>query len=315
MTIQKLCVVVTVAWWLVGAQRLFAAMPKDQCAQCVCKGEKEAFELFKAGAGEFDSKYLPPSDINSVSYVTSDGTTLSGYMAKARDQKNTLLKAQGYILLLPGNAVYAQRLVSIIRELSRLGYDVYIYDYRGYRPSDAPPDVKTIIADTSELVTELNRSVLDGALRYKSHVVYGISAGGAIALNALDASSKIDRFILDGLPATMSMKVDVPFLFRWLIHPVDLKCPEALDPLNRKLFAPKQTLLINGAQDEVLRHTQDKRLQGLLLERAKVAGVCVSSQPAFHHPLMDNFTSKRIEIIERFLRTDLSKGCPTLPVY
>jgi len=305
----------TIAWCLLLVEGLSAATASDERHAYVCnnqKAETEAFEQFKKGAGGFDPNYTPPANIDSVSYTTSDGKTMAGYMAKARGSTHFLAEPLGYILLLPGNAVYAQDLISEIRELSLLGYDVYVYDYRGYGRSAGPSTVAGIISDAKELIIRLNRSATEGGRGYATHVIYGISAGGAIALNALDANSKIDRLILDGLPATMSVKLRL--YFEYLRVPI-LECPAELAPMNRAMFDSKRSLLIKGNQDVVLANTQYKRDQDRLLAKAKAAGVCVSVQPKFGHPLMDGLTSPRIQLIEKFLKADLTQGCPSFPIY
>lgn len=309
---KKVCrhVFAAIAWFLIAVGGIRAANLVDKCQECVCDGEEDAFKLFIKGAGKLDPDYTPPADLDSVSHTTADGKKLVGYMAKARNNTRLLTEPEGYILLLPGNAIIAQRVVSDIRALSVLGYDVYVYDYRGYGRSPGPPTVKGIISDAEELIADLNRPRTQGGRGYKKHVIYGISAGGAIALNAIDANAKIDRLILDGLPATISVKVRILF---W--HDTILDCPPELAPMNRPLFDSKRTLLIRGDRDNVLRNTQDQRDQDTLLAKMSAAGVCVSVQPKFGHPLKDGLTSKRIELIDKFLAADLTNGCPRLPIY
>jgi len=254
---------------------------------------------------------LPPGVV-ALSRRTTDGKTLLGYMAKAKSAAGPAVEPRGYLLVLPGNGVIAQQLISLIEDIAALGYDVYVYDYRGYGRSDGPSTVLGIVADTKELIAKLGNPAANGGRGYATHIVYGISAGAAIAFNALDATSNVDRLIIDGVPATMSVNIRVRW--NWLRFPY-LSCPAEFGPLNRNLFIARRTLLIKGDQDVILKNTQHDDDQERLLTKMKAAGVCVSVQPAFNHPLMDGYTGRRIEMIGDFLKADLAKGCPALPVF
>ena len=60
-----------------------------------------------------------------IQFTARDGVILSGYKLAARVPR-------GYILVAQGNAMLADQLISDLELFRKKGFDVYIYDYRGY---------------------------------------------------------------------------------------------------------------------------------------------------------------------------------------
>ena len=123
------------------------------------------------------------------------------------------------------------------------GLDVYLYDYRGY-PLDS--DLKTtlagIVSDYSGLIRDLNDKYAG-----KAHYIYGISFGGLVLLNALDAVKKstggadggISAAVFDSVPSEVS---PLQSLF----------CPARINPANRLPAVCDDWLVIAGPYDRVV---------------------------------------------------------------
>jgi hypothetical protein len=274
-----------------------------------CEGEEEAFRVFKQGL-PYEDAFQPSGDVLSVDFSTEDGRILFGYMAKARDMHEVEVSPKGYVLLLPGNAMFAQHLIVAIRAFSRYGYDVYVYDYRGYGRSEGRSTVRALIKDARAIVSYLGRPTANGGRPYRKRNIYAVSAGAAIAINALDEESPIDRIVLDGTPASTSL--DVRFLWLRLLY---MKCPTELDPVNRRMPLAARSMVVSGKRDPVLKKTQEPALQRRLLERAGAAGACIVEQRWFGHPFQDAFTIRRSEMAAEFFEANLDAGCPSFPVY
>ena len=66
--------------------------------------------------------------VKPVTFTTRNGTSLAGYKLAAENPTAYLLVAQG-------NAMLADQLVADLQTFRDRGWDVYIYDYRGYGQS------------------------------------------------------------------------------------------------------------------------------------------------------------------------------------
>ena len=105
--------------------------------------------------------------------TTSDGVKIHGWYAPAESAKATLVIAHG-------NAGNISHRYLLLRPLQRHGYNVLMYDYRGYGRSEGSPSEDGIYQD--------GRAALDYALALpgadSSHTfLWGTSLGGAVAVD------------------------------------------------------------------------------------------------------------------------------------
>src|SRR5215813_12783443 len=130
------------------AATIFLAMTAQAIAgerlhTAVCLGEASAFDKFRKVADEahqrladqYNQKWghpLIPETlplVSSVQFITSDGVELRGYhlrcCADGRSSAPVVLVAQG-------NGQRAESLVLAFLPFRDLGFDVFLYDYRGY---------------------------------------------------------------------------------------------------------------------------------------------------------------------------------------
>ena len=127
------------------------------------------------------AKLFLPED---VFFKTPDGLTLHGWFFKARDNR-------GSMLVLHGNAENLSTHVNSVLWLVQEGFNVFIFDYRGYGKSEGKPTVQGIHIDAeAALETLLN---LPGVDKEKIAVL-GQSIGGATAIY-LVATSPYKRHV------------------------------------------------------------------------------------------------------------------------
>jgi fermentation-respiration switch protein FrsA (DUF1100 family) len=132
-------------------------------------------------------KYSPAD----VYFKSPDGLTLHGWYFRAKDER-------GVVLICHGNAENLSTHVKLDLWLIDAGYNIFIFDYRGYGRSEGAPDVKGIQLDAEAaletLLFTLPREKRDNI------VVFGKSLGGAVAVYTVANSpykNRVKALILD----------------------------------------------------------------------------------------------------------------------
>lgn len=193
--------------------------------------------------------------VEPVKFKTRDGLTLAGYKLAAENPTAYLLVAQG-------NAMLADQLVTDLQPFRDRGWDVYIYDYRGYGISQGKSRLAAIVNDYGEIVDHLN------TLGYAKRLLYGISMGGVILLNAVGDTNLYTRLVVDSSPARIS----------------NLGCPERYDPVTHLPNDSKRVMIISGGRDNVVPPAQMDEL--LVIARSR--GARILHDPELAHPYQDS---------------------------
>ncbi len=242
--------------------------------------EPVLFWLWSSMAGRPDKdRLLGLSGVEDISIRTRDGRILWGYKLGAALNKPAAPK--GYILVVQGNAILADQILSEFKNYSIAGYDVFIFDFRGYGRSEGKRRLKAIVGDYREILTHLN------ALTPNRRFVYAISLGGIIILNALVASAGVDKVVIDSSPSRLS----------------DYGCPTDYDPVLKLPADCSNFLFIMGGSDHVVSPDASRELA----ESAELRGATVERVSEFGHPFMDSSGSvhtRRFELIENYLLED-----------
>jgi fermentation-respiration switch protein FrsA (DUF1100 family) len=180
---------------------------------------------------------------------------LGGYKLAAENPKAYLLVAQG-------NAMIADRLVADLQTFRDRGWNVYIYDYRGYGISQGKSRLAAIVNDYVEIVAHLN------TLGYAKRFLYGISMGGVILLNAVGNTNLYTRLVVDSSPARIS----------------NLGCPERYDPVAHLPNDGERVMIISGGRDHVVPPGQMDEL----IRIARSHGARILQETELAHPYQDS---------------------------
>ncbi len=257
-----------------------SAMPM-KLEQSVC-GIKEPFYfwLWSTAAGRPNSKRVSGLEgVVDLSFTTQDGRTLRGYKLRAgKTFPKQMEPAKGFLLVMQGNAMLADQILGEYRAYAHLGYDVYIYDYRGYGRSNGKRRLKAIVNDIKEIMTSLL------AQSYEKRLVYAMSLGGVFLLNALDPDMRLSKIIIDSTPSRLS----------------DYGCPIEYDPIENLPDDCSNILLIRGQQDNVVTPAMSQDLA----REAENRNAIVISDPKLSHPFMDTnaiIHRRRMQEIQRYL--------------
>lgn len=250
--------------------------------QSVC-GFKEPllFWLWSSQAGNPDINRLRGlPNAEQISFRTDDGRQLRGYrlIAGTNSKQPHDSKPKGYLLVLQGNAMLADQILGEFRAYADAGYDVYIYDYRGYGHSEGKRRLKAIVHDYRAILASLN------AGNYDEKLVYAMSLGGIILLDALTAEIQLDRVVIDSSPSRLS----------------DYGCPASYDPINHLPNNCSNFMFIVGQQDRVVNPSMSQDM----LELARQRGAQIVKDSQFSHPFMDlnwSVHQRRMRLIEKYL--------------
>ena len=181
-----------------------AKQPDTEATVCGTFREPFMFWLWHRMAGAADPQALVNiPGLERLTFNTRDGITLAGYKLAA-------VNPTAYLLVAQGNAMLADQLIADLQTFRDRGWDVYIYDYRGYGNSQGKSRLAAIVDDYGEIVAHLNTQ------GYKQRLLYGISMGGVILLNAVGKTDLYTRLVVDSSPARIS----------------NLGCPEQYDPVD-----------------------------------------------------------------------------------
>lgn len=231
--------------------------------ETVCGWFKERFLflIWSSAAPEPDeSRFVGHQLVISVDFTTSDKIILRGYKYPSHDMNDAITEPKGYVLMALGNAMISDQVIGGLKSFSQKGYDVYIFDYRGYGLSGGKRRIKAIIEDYKELANYLNA-------QYQTSLLYGISLGGAVIANVIGAGVEYDRAVIDSSPSRFS-----PY-----------GCPKEIDPAENIPVNAGNMLVITGVLDQTL----SSKMTAEYRELASIKGASVFDGPDYAHPFMD----------------------------
>ena len=248
----------------------------DKPEQAVCNVllEPLAFWLWQRAAGppRLDATVLPPH-VEAIEHRTRDGRRLSGYRLRASTPE-----PKGFLLVAQGNATLAEQLLEHLRAYSDHGYEVYVYDYRGYARSEGKRRLKAIVSDYQEIFAVLSQA------RPGERLLYGMSFGGIVLLNVIGSGAVFDRAVVDSTPSFVS----------------NYGCPQQYDPIANLPTDGARLLLIAGDRDRVVPATDSAEL----LAAGAARGARAVRSPDYAHPFMDKdplVRRQRVQLIQSFL--------------
>lgn len=183
-----------------------------------------------------------------VELETSDGNTLRGWLLKGKDQ-NDESKEAWLVLYFPGNSLNRYERIDDLREVAAIGFDVLIFDYRGFGDSTGSPNESDLSADALLI---WDYAIHDLGFKERQIVIFGESLGGAVALSMWSETNphppKPAALVLNStfasLPQTVAWHYPL-FPFRFLL----LDCWPSIERI-RNVESP--IIIFHGTDDEMV---------------------------------------------------------------
>lgn len=184
----------------------------------------------------------------SVTLQTEDGMTLQGWFVPAP----AAMGRMGTVLFFHGNAGNISHRIDYLSMFHRLGYQTFIFDYRGYGQSSGAPSESGTYIDAQ---TAWNYLVEEKGIQPNRIALFGESLGGAIAawLAARESPGLLVlASVFTSLP-DMAEKI-YPFLPVRLLSRFDYNTLEYLGPVTCPV------LIAHSSQDEIVPFAQGQTL-------------------------------------------------------
>lgn len=195
-----------------------------------------------------DLKRLAPED---VWFQSKDGTKLHGWFLKAQGEPKAT------IVHFHGNAQNISTHTSYVSWLPRHGYNVLVFDYRGYGQSEGKPGREGVYQDSLAAVRYAqSRSDVDK----NKLILFGQSLGGAQAVGVAGSGEFPQlRAVIEESGFSSYSRIgrekmlDIPLLgyVLWVFSPVLVTGAHNPDGVVGKI-APIPLLVIHGRQDPVV---------------------------------------------------------------
>ncbi len=216
-------------------------------------------------------------EFKDVFLTTSDGLKLHGWYVPAPKRK-------GVFLFFHGNAGNISHRVESVYIFNRLGYDVFIIDYRGYGRSEGKPTEDGTYRDAGAAWRYLTEQ---RGIPPREIVIFGRSLGGAVAVELAARCEPAAVIVESSFTSAPDLAASTfPFFpVRWLCRfrydslekIASLRCPllvihspdDDLIPFEngQKLFdaasEPKQFLTIEGGHNEGFLVSSDVYFRGM----------------------------------------------------
>ncbi len=184
-------------------------------------------------------------DYRDLAPATEDGERLHGWWITARTE------SLGHLLLCHGNAGNVGDRVLHAALLAAVGFDVLLFDYRGYgRSSGRPSEEGTYRDARAALACLLEQRGVD-----RTRVFYlGESLGGAVALDLALERPPAGLVLLSAFTGVRELgRLHYPFLPAALI-------PDAYPTLRRIRALRAPILVLHGERDEIVPLAQGRAL-------------------------------------------------------
>jgi hypothetical protein len=186
-----------------------------------------------------------------VYFKSPDGLTLHGWYFRAREERGT-------ILICHGNVENLSTHVKLDLWLIDAGYNIFIFDYRGYGKSEGAPDVQGINKDAEAALETLLLTL--PREKHDAVVIFGKSLGGAVAVYTTAHSPFKDRvkaLILDSVFSSYRLiareKIAESVVGWPFQYPLSFLVNDEYSPVKFiRNIAPIPIVIIHGNHDEVV---------------------------------------------------------------
>ena len=183
-------------------------------------------------------------DYENVSVTTDDGIKITGWFIPSESPRATLLFAHG-------NGGNISHRLEKIRMFNELHVNTFIFDYRGYGPSDGSPSENGFYLDAQ---AAYNYLLSDKKIPSQQIVGYGESLGGAVIIDLAVRNSLGGLIIESSFTSVRDMgKKIFPFIPAFLYK-------TKFDALSKIVSVKCPVLAFHSPEDEIVPYELGKQL-------------------------------------------------------
>lgn len=187
--------------------------------------------------------WTAPSGAEDVFFDSAPGVKLHGWYWRADKTK----PAPVTILYAHGNAGNVQRFAPAAAHMASMGFDVLLYDYRGYgRSGGESEDEKTLFADGRAAMDYLTRT---RGVTAEGIAHYGYSLGSAVSAEL--SVTRACRAVVLVAPLA-SISAQVASMYPWLPEPLHALSRSRFDTVGKIDRARCPVMVVHGDRDEIV---------------------------------------------------------------
>lgn len=191
-------------------------------------------------------------EVEDVAIATADGLKLHGWFLEAKQER-----PHGTVLFLHGNAENISTHLGSVWWLPNYGYNVLLFDYRGFGRSHGEPSIEGLHIDFSAALAYLrSRRDIDS----NRFIIFGQSMGAATtitAMAALEDRDGIRAVVVEGAFTSYRKVAREALAGFWLTWPLQWPLSLAFDNDHRPIDAiagisPIPLLIIHSEADTII---------------------------------------------------------------
>jgi fermentation-respiration switch protein FrsA (DUF1100 family) len=218
---------------------------------------------------------------------TSDGLTLSGWLLPAPH-------SAGAVLVLNGNAGNRADRAPLARALFDRGYEVLIFDYRGYGENEGTPSEEGLALDAEAALAALAEVATSDRL-----ILFGESLGAAVAARLAVTSPPAALVLRSPFPSLQAVAaVHYPYL------PTRFLLRDRYDTLQAVAVIKSPILVVAGSSDSIVPTDLSRAVYEAALPNAHWALI----ENADHNDPALSFDQPLFDVVDRFLDEELQQN-------
>jgi len=233
----------------------------------------------------FPTAEVPPLSMTlpgarEIGINTSDGLTLTGWFLAAPDPT-------AVVLVLNGNAGNRANRAPLARSLVDRGYDVFLFDYRGYGGTEGSPSEEGLALDAKAALAALAEVAAGDRL-----ILFGESLGAAVAARLAVESPPAALVLRSPFPSLQAVAaVHYPYL------PTGFLLRDRYDTLQSISLIKAPILVVAGSADSIV----PTHLSRAVYEAASADAHWALIENADHNDPALSFDQPLLDAVDRFL--------------
>lgn len=195
-----------------------------------------------------------------IQFKTADGLTLEGWYFPSQQKE-----VKGLILHFHGNAQNVSTHFMYLYDAPQLGYDYFVFDYRGFGRSEGKPNPQGVIKDGDAAILWAQQKMQQRSI--KNLIFFCQSLGGAICLRTLAKNPVVtpQALVIDSSFSSyrsVARSVAQSTWLLWLLQPIAWLIVDNSEAPHDDLpfIKANKILIIHGDNDRVIAKKHGDRL-------------------------------------------------------